>query len=1360
MAKLQNYLSELVFNQLPEFVQDQYPLFADFMHAYYRFLQQDKNAQDIIQNAKAYADIEKTIAELIPSFFEQYGQGAPRNTQANTALFIKKITDLYASKGTERGYRLLFNILYKEAIDFYYPYSNVLKTSDGKWVRTYRLFAFQEGNSDLFKFENSTITGATSGATATVSSVVRFADEGLIVYELGLDEGSIKGTFSSFERITARKLLRINGSNDPEATVRDDLLDSEVYDYYKNRRDDLRRILFRDEAGNLVGTRRLVNLGIRYNWTEQQVLDFYNSIFGLSMDLVTWSRTTPKVNHPAIVNVANSYSYYLDNPVAFEDAVTENNAFAATIDQRIITTALDFGWSAVQTATIVNRSLRRATIPAEWDIYLQPTGPAYELVSGFLYPMLSDINIDTPGLGYRVGETVNIQSDTGFGALAEVYEVDNSGGIKNIKVLRPGLNYDANTVLTIPRILGRIQTAEQIVRSQVATLKFQEKHGLAKGDIITVAAEDFVPTEANVLTVALYAAGGYAAVQTHGVYINDSGDDISNSNVGYNVSIYDPAQKAFVDHKTFDLSNGISNTNIVTEALSADEYTNNYTVSNVLYVNNLGNIGGGNVHVVDKDNTTSIMRIEDVVSHTKIKLSGTLHFVGDWGNETASLTEDGTVLYTITKGSGDPTVITTLPNESNTYIGYQSYSSEVAAKKVIIDLMKEDEVVLSTDALITDYASVSLPSSPISIIQASVGVFGHEATDETFGTPTDTYRSITSAGKYSLEHVTTLYFEVFRGGGSWGDAPEPGEELKLQYSTDGVAWSNIVTVSLGVSDLAWTLVTATVPVGAQDATGVYLRFYQDGSNDLSAPRDTWAFTSVVNDLDALITNYGRLEFDTEWLEHTSNVITFSLSCPVLDTDQALYLSNVKVDIQRDPSLEMSDHISSYSGNEIIMIHTFGDAKPNRFEAGLEDTMADIGASEGYFGQMYENSSYILVGKPGLGIGKGFERLGNIEDNDASNFTQMRVKIDEGELVGESISVISVPDYLTVQYVKSAPDGNSNVSVLLETTANISPKISPLVVSEPFWKTNDGMLSETVFVQGRSRTATEDDPIFYQNFSYVIRSEHPIDQWRQYALDIMHPAGMQLFGELKLQTLPENVINLRPIAVSTEVQDFFAISADKAERTHPESPEFRTDMTYFPSRDLETNPSLLELDSVSHAVSQTKVATDYVTVECFFKKLTDTPNTFGVIDPIPRILFSKFRTYEVRTDSGKLFYRIQTFADNLLYDWHWIDTGVSIQYNTPYVLALTYDGVYGKLYLNGALVHRSTNSELRRNINNNPGVLANKNVNYLKLNSSGQLPGTRVDQGRHAIGRFLVYDRALNEAELRENYLNLKGAYNI
>ena len=58
------------------------------------------------------------------------------NVEVNVRLLIKTIKEMNASKGTEASYRLLFKLLYNEEIDIIYPNEQLLKPSNGKWVKT------------------------------------------------------------------------------------------------------------------------------------------------------------------------------------------------------------------------------------------------------------------------------------------------------------------------------------------------------------------------------------------------------------------------------------------------------------------------------------------------------------------------------------------------------------------------------------------------------------------------------------------------------------------------------------------------------------------------------------------------------------------------------------------------------------------------------------------------------------------------------------------------------------------------------------------------------------------------------------------------------------------------------------------------------------------------------------------------------------------------------------------------------------------------------------------------------------------------------------------------------------------------
>ena len=111
---------------------------------------------------------------------------------SDNTFLIKKIRDIYSRKGTEDAYRILFNILYKETIEFFYPYEIVLKTSSGKWYLPKSLKVKQlDPLQNVFDFENTLVVGEISKATAVVNKVQKIILGGYEIYELLLDTNSI-----------------------------------------------------------------------------------------------------------------------------------------------------------------------------------------------------------------------------------------------------------------------------------------------------------------------------------------------------------------------------------------------------------------------------------------------------------------------------------------------------------------------------------------------------------------------------------------------------------------------------------------------------------------------------------------------------------------------------------------------------------------------------------------------------------------------------------------------------------------------------------------------------------------------------------------------------------------------------------------------------------------------------------------------------------------------------------------------------------------------------------------------------------------------------------------------------------------
>ncbi|NDB86882.1 MAG: hypothetical protein EB127_29960, partial [Alphaproteobacteria bacterium] len=131
--RLKEKISSLVNSQFPEFIRSDYTTFVAFVEAYYKFLEQDQGAQEIIQNARSYSDIDLTTESFVQYFLNQYAKDIPQSVLINKPLLVKRIRDLYESKGAELSYKLLFQILFDSPVSINYPYENVLIASDGRW---------------------------------------------------------------------------------------------------------------------------------------------------------------------------------------------------------------------------------------------------------------------------------------------------------------------------------------------------------------------------------------------------------------------------------------------------------------------------------------------------------------------------------------------------------------------------------------------------------------------------------------------------------------------------------------------------------------------------------------------------------------------------------------------------------------------------------------------------------------------------------------------------------------------------------------------------------------------------------------------------------------------------------------------------------------------------------------------------------------------------------------------------------------------------------------------------------------------------------------------------------------------------
>ena len=157
-----------------------------------------------IQQLLAYADVDNTVWSFLDKFKDALLESIPQTVadQLDQRNLIKNIKDLYEAKGTEDGHRLFFRILFDENSEFIYPRENMIKSSDGQWSDDFVMRVVEIGTSDFNELIGQQITGKNSGATAIVSSLVKFKSGTTLVTELNLDKTTIDGTFQIGETVT------------------------------------------------------------------------------------------------------------------------------------------------------------------------------------------------------------------------------------------------------------------------------------------------------------------------------------------------------------------------------------------------------------------------------------------------------------------------------------------------------------------------------------------------------------------------------------------------------------------------------------------------------------------------------------------------------------------------------------------------------------------------------------------------------------------------------------------------------------------------------------------------------------------------------------------------------------------------------------------------------------------------------------------------------------------------------------------------------------------------------------------------------------------------------------------------------
>ena len=187
-------LKSVVSKQLPEFVRADYPLFVEFIEAYYEFLNaktftvgatsfQGGNQQ---RNLTELRDLDDTIDEFIQYFKNELDIFGDNYEFIDRAFFLRKAKQIFTAKGTESSYKFLFKLLYNKDSEISYPWDQVLKASDGKWQQEMSIFVdISAGDAFNLVGNRINLNGTNLSIKVFVTRVEYYRDN---IYQLYIDK--------------------------------------------------------------------------------------------------------------------------------------------------------------------------------------------------------------------------------------------------------------------------------------------------------------------------------------------------------------------------------------------------------------------------------------------------------------------------------------------------------------------------------------------------------------------------------------------------------------------------------------------------------------------------------------------------------------------------------------------------------------------------------------------------------------------------------------------------------------------------------------------------------------------------------------------------------------------------------------------------------------------------------------------------------------------------------------------------------------------------------------------------------------------------------------------------------------------
>ena len=197
-----NKISDVVSENLPDFVVQDHPLFVTFVEEYYKWLESQDNSYFAPMSLLGTVDIDQTTDDFVKYFKSEVFKGFPDNYTSvkgdtlDMRSVLKRVRSFYLAKGTESSIRFLLRALFDVYSEVYIPSTDILNVSGGRWIQPTIIRCIDGDPERNRTLRNTRVLFVDSDSveqgSATIVDLNQFKKDGTPILELELS--SVIGT--------------------------------------------------------------------------------------------------------------------------------------------------------------------------------------------------------------------------------------------------------------------------------------------------------------------------------------------------------------------------------------------------------------------------------------------------------------------------------------------------------------------------------------------------------------------------------------------------------------------------------------------------------------------------------------------------------------------------------------------------------------------------------------------------------------------------------------------------------------------------------------------------------------------------------------------------------------------------------------------------------------------------------------------------------------------------------------------------------------------------------------------------------------------------------------------------------------